>query len=76
MSKDFQKRIKAMEYAYRELGSSPCEDCNNFRHITTQEERNDFIECVSNKTCKEAQEYNEKYDKLIEKYLNENEKNI
>ena len=70
MSKeDFQKRIEAMEYAYRELGSSPCEDCNIFRHITTQEERNDFIECVSNKTCEDAIEYNEKYDKLIEEYL-------
>lgn len=57
MSKDFQKRIKAMEYAYRELGSSPCEDCN------------DFIECVSNKTCEEAQEYNRQYDKIIEEYL-------
>lgn len=71
MSKeDFQKRIEAMRYAYDMLGSSPCEDCNIFRHITTQEERNDYIECVSNKTCEEAQEYNEKYDKLIEEYLN------
>lgn len=70
MSKDLKKRIEAMEYAYRELGSSPCEDCNIFRHITTQEERIDFIECVSNKTCEESQEYNEKYDKLIEEYLN------
>ena len=71
MSKeDFQKRIEAMIYAYDMLGSSPCEDCNIFRHITTQEERNDFIECVSNKTCEESQEYNEKYDKLIEEYLN------
>ena len=43
-----------MKYAYMELGSSPCEDCNIFRHITTQEERNDFMECVSNKTCEDA----------------------
>ena len=37
-------------------------------HITTQEERNDFIECVSNKTCEESQEYNEKYNKLGETF--------
>lgn len=70
MSKEsLQKRIEAMEYAYRELGSSPCEDCNYFRHITTTEERNDYIECINNETCEEAQEYNRQYAQKIEEYL-------
>lgn len=33
------RRIEAEMYAYNMCGSSPCEYCNEFRHITTEEER-------------------------------------
>lgn len=48
----------ATQYAYYTLGSSPCEDCDN------------FTECLldRNKKCEEAEEYNEKYVKLVEEY--------
>lgn len=50
----------ATQYAYYTLGSSPCEDCD------------DFTECFinRNKKCKEAEEYHEKYLKLVEEYKN------
>ena len=50
----------AEQYAYYTLGSSPCENCD------------DFCECFyeSNDRCKDAQEYGEKYKKLIEEYKN------
>ena len=50
----------ATQYAYYTLGSSPCEDCV------------DFAECFMdrNKKCEEAEEYNEKYVKLVEEYKN------
>lgn len=52
----------AHQYAYYELGSSPCEDCENF----------DF-KCFKSKNrshgpCEEATIYNEKYWKLVEDY--------
>ena len=49
----------ATQHAYCTLGSSPCEDCDN------------FTECLMrNKKCEEAEEYNEKYKKLVEEYKN------
>ena len=51
-------------------GSSPCEDCNKFRHITTYEEMTDFINCKSEARCQEAKEYEEKYDNFVKEYLN------
>lgn len=50
----------ATQYAYSTLGSGPCEDCDN------------FIKCliVRYKKCEEAEEYHEKYAKLVEEYKN------
>lgn len=56
-------------YAYSMCGSSPCEDCNEFRHITTNEERLEFIKCVSGERCREAKEYNAEYNKYKKEYL-------
>lgn len=64
------KKILAFEYAYGMCGSSPCEDCNKFRHITTYEEMTDFINCKSEARCQEAKEYEEKYDNFVKDYLN------
>ena len=50
----------AGKYAYYTLGSSPCEDCD------------DFTECFIDRynKCEEAEEYHEKYAKLVEEYKN------
>ena len=56
-------------YAYSMCGSSPCEDCNEFRHIITNEERSEFIKCVSEERCQEAKEYNAEYNKYKKEYL-------
>jgi hypothetical protein len=41
------KKLLAFEYAYFMCGSSTCEDCNEFRHITTDEESTNFIKCTN-----------------------------
>lgn len=56
-------------YAYSMCGSSPCEDCDEFRHIITNEERSEFIKCVSEERCQEAKEYNAEYNKYKKEYL-------
>ena len=61
--------VAADYYAYSMCGSSPCEDCNEFRHIKTNEERTRFIKCVSEGRCKEAKEYNAEYNKYKKEYL-------
>lgn len=43
-------------------------DCN-FRHMTTEEDRTEFIECVNESRCQEAKKYNAEYDKYIKYYL-------
>lgn len=67
---NIRKKLLAFEYAYGMCGSSPCEDCNEFRHITTDEEITDFINCKCEMRCQEAKEYNEKYNNFVEEYLN------
>ena len=65
-----RKKLLAFEYAYDMCDSSPCENCNKFRYITTDEERAEFIRCVNEARCQEAKEYNEKYDNFVKEYLN------
>lgn len=36
---NYKKEILAGQYAYGMCGSSHCEDCNEFCHITTEEEK-------------------------------------
>ena len=36
----------ADHYAYNMCGSCPCEDCDEFRHIISENEKNEFIECM------------------------------
>lgn len=53
----------AHQYAYNELGSSPCEDCDKY----------EFKKCfqvypIIPNLCEEATIYNEKYWKLVEDY--------
>lgn len=67
--------ILAGQYAYRMCGSSPCEDCNKFRHITNNEERSEFIKCISEERCQEAKDYNAEYDKYKKEYLERHENN-
>ena len=50
----------ATQYAYYTLGSSPCEDCDNYTEC--------FIDRY--KKCEEVEEYHEKYAKLVEDYKN------
>ena len=64
------KKILAFGYAYSMCGSSPCQDCNKFRHITTDKEMTEFRKCISEVRCQEAKEYNEKYDNFVKEYLN------
>lgn len=52
-------KITAGELAYRWLGSHPCEGCENFRKCDETEHR-----------CDEAKEYDEKYEKLVDEYMN------
>lgn len=40
------RRLEALRYAYDMCGSSPCEDCNHYRHITPDEELQNFIEDI------------------------------
>ena len=68
---DYKKEILAGQYAYGMCGSSPCEDCNEFRHMSTNEERSEFIKCMSEKRCQEAKDYNTEYNKY-KKVLNKN----
>ena len=51
----------AHQYAYYELGSSPCEDCDNYVFNVSSLHRN-------HEPCEEATIYNEKYWKLVEEY--------
>jgi hypothetical protein len=44
-------------YAYSMCGSSPCEDCDEFRHIISKKEKNEFIECMFASKCDDAKEY-------------------
>jgi hypothetical protein len=67
---NIRKKFLAFEYAYGMCGSSPCVDCNKFRHITTDEERTNFIKCTNEARCQEAKDYNEKYDNFVKEYLN------
>lgn len=55
-------------YAYSMCGSSPCEDCNEFRHMTTNEERSEFIKCMREERCQEAKDYNAEYNKYTKEY--------
>lgn len=66
---NYKLEILAGQYAYSMCGSSPCEDCNKFRYITTNEERSRFIRCVSEEHCQEAKEYNSKYNEYKKEYL-------
>mgnify|MGYP003288456573 CR=1 FL=1 len=65
---DYKKEILAGQYAYGMCGSSPCEDCNEFRHITNNDERSEFIKCLSEERCQEAKEYNSVYNKYKKEY--------
>ena len=56
-------------YAYSMCGSCPCEDCDEFRHIISEEERNEFIECMFAAKCDEAKEYKLMYHKYKKEYL-------
>lgn len=56
-------------YAYSMCGSSPCHDCDEFRHIISEEERNAFIECMFEARCDEAKEYKLMYDNYKKEYL-------
>ena len=67
---NIRKKLLSFEYAYSMCGSSPCENCNKFRHITTYEEMTDFINCKYEVRCQEAKEYKEKYDNFVKEYLN------
>ena len=51
----------AHQYAYNELGSSPCEDCDNYVFNVSSLHR-------THEPCEEATIYNEKYWKLVEEY--------
>ena len=53
---DYSK-IKAEEYAYRDMGSSPCEGCHSWRKCDEMD-----------LSCKEKDEYQKEFDKLVEKY--------
>lgn len=66
---DYKKEVLAGQYAYGMCGSSPCEDCNEFRHIKTNEEMSDFIKCMSEEHCQEAKDYNAEYNKYKKEYL-------
>ena len=69
----FQEDINeflACQYAYRMCGSSPCKDCDKFRHITTDKEITEFRRCITEVRCQEAKDYNEKYDNFVKEYLN------
>jgi hypothetical protein len=61
--------LKADKYAYEMCGSTPCEDCNKFRHLITNEEKIEFINCSHERRCDEAKEYFEKYEKYKNEYL-------
>lgn len=63
-------KLLAYDYAYGMCGSSPCVNCDKFKHITTDKERNDFRKCINEVRCHEAKEYNEKYDNFVKEYLN------
>lgn len=56
-------------YAYSMCGSRPCEDCDEFRHIISEEERNEFIECMFEARCDEAKEYRLMYANYKKEYL-------
>ena len=66
---NYSRRLEALRYAYDMCGSSPCEDCNHYRHITSDEERQNFIECSSNLGCVDAKEYYKAHDNYIKEYL-------
>lgn len=66
---NYKSEILAGQYAYDMCGSSPCEDCNEFRHIKTNEEISDFIKCMSEERCQESKEYNVEYNKYKKEYL-------
>lgn len=66
--------ILAGQYAYGMCGSSPCEDCDEFSYIKTDEEMIEFIKCVNEERCQEAKEYNAEYNKYKKEYLNKYEK--
>jgi hypothetical protein len=55
-------------YTYIMYGSSPCEDCNRYRHITSDEELQNFIECSSKLGCDYAKEYYEAHDNYVKVY--------
>lgn len=61
--------LKADIYAYGMCGSSPCEDCNEFRHLITDEEIIEFRNCFFERRCDEAKEYSEKYEEYKNEYL-------
>ena len=63
------RRLEALRYAYDMCGSSPCEDCNHYRHITSDEERQNLIECSSNLGCVDAKEYYKVHDNYVKEYL-------
>ena len=52
----------AHQYAYNELGSSPCEDCDKYEFKCFQ------VYPIIPNLCEETTIYNEKYWKLVEDY--------
>lgn len=53
------KWIDAEQLAYRQMGSSPCEDCDRFKECRGGD---------ATGICSELIEYMRKYEKLREKY--------
>lgn len=64
--------LRAHQFAYGMCGSSPCEDCGEFKHITNDEERANYIKCVNEGRCQEAKNYNKEYDDYVKEYMNKN----
>lgn len=56
-------KIKSLDWyeANKCDGLVMCEDCDEFRHIISEEERNEFIECMFEARCDEAKAYDLMY---------------
>ena len=61
------EEINAEIYAYQKCGSSPCEDCNEYRH--QKDGLNKLYGCLMNGGCEEKIAYLHDYEMFRQEYL-------
>ena len=69
LNKNFnvERFIESDRYAYMQCGSSPCEDCDKYRH--DENKSVEIMDCYENGGCTEKIAYDHDYEMFKQEYL-------